>query len=146
MLNMKKLTYTFCAFVLALTVLVSCDNPNPVDQTPFSNTTWKRTITNNVDSPVFTMYVKFGPGSNGVYTAIAVNEAETVIPDNFAYSVVNDTIRFVHEKYAYFHYYRWRLDHAFMKEDLGRQVFVVGYQYYKDGQWIMRLEEFEQEK
>lgn len=143
---MNKIVRFFAILALSMTVLVACENPNAPGLTEFSKTTWKFDVKNHSDSAVFTMYIKFGNGYDGVFTAEPVNKAETVIPDNFVYTIDNDTIRFSEEKYAYFHYYRWKLDYAYMKEEFGRQVLLVFYQYFDQGNWIIRAEEFEQAK
>lgn len=144
-----KLNKCVCFFVLvaiSLVVLVACDDLNAPGATVFSNTTWKKEVKNHSDSVVYTMYVKFGKGADGVFTAEPVNTSETVIPDNFTYSIENDTVQFVDEKYAYFHYYRWKLDNAVLKEEYGRQYLLVFYQYFDQGNWIIRWDEFEQVK
>lgn len=145
-MKLKKRVCLLALIAMSLVAFVSCGELNAPDATEFSNTTWKKEVKNHSDSVVFTMYVKFGKGADGVLTAEAVNPSETVIPDNFAYTIENDTIRFVHENYAYFHYYRWRLDNAVLKEEYGRQYLAVFYQYFDQGNWIIRAEEFEQVK
>lgn len=140
---MKKVLVLLAA-VVGLLAFVACENPNsPGGNTEYSNTTWYKVVKNNGDSVLYTAYIKFGRGSTGVFTAEPTDLTETVKPDNFTYTITNDTLYFTHEKYTYYHYYRWKLSRALPKVENGVTYLMVYYQYYLNGQWIERIDDFE---
>lgn len=141
---MKKLIPFLCLF-FGIVAFVACENPNSPNRTEFSKTSWKKVVSDNTGAELYTVFINFDSGNGGEFTAQPYDMEEVVKPDHFSYTIENDTIKFQEEKYAYFHYYRWKLTNAIIKEQYGR-VLVVQYQYYLNGNWVARIDEFEEVK